>query len=92
MLQCGWMLLLVVITLAAPLPLAPWSVSPDGKSCVMIDDALADPAQDPAPDPLSVAELSSQRKDLEYQLKDHGDKIDRRSHGLHLSRMRRKHR
>lgn len=62
------------------------------KSIHQIDDALADPAQEQAPDPLSVAELSSQRKDLEYQLKDHGDKIDRRSHGLHLSRMRRKHR
>ncbi|MCB1695218.1 MAG: hypothetical protein KDI34_03240 [Halioglobus sp.] len=44
------------------------------------------------PDPLTVAELSSQRTDLAYQLKDHGDKVDRRSHGLHLSKMRRKHR
>jgi hypothetical protein len=57
-----------------------------------IDDALTEPAQGPLSDPLTVAELSSKRKDLEHQLKDHGDKIDRRSHGLHLSRMRRKHR
>lgn len=62
------------------------------KSINQIDDALTDPTQDETPDPLKVAELSSQRKDLEHQLKDHGDKIDRRSHGLHLSRMRRKHR
>ena len=65
------------------------------KSIGQIDDALTeptDPAQEQAPDPLEVAELSSKRKDLAYQLKDHGDKIDRRSHGLHLSRMRRKHR
>ncbi len=41
---------------------------------------------------LKVAELTSKRQDLEYQLKDHGDKIDRRSHGLHLTKMRRKHR
>ena len=62
------------------------------KSLGQIDDALTEPAQDPLPDPLTVAELSDKRKDLEHQLKDHGDKIDRRSHGLHLSRMRRKHR
>ena len=62
------------------------------KSIDQIDDELAEPAQDPTPDPLNVAELSSKRKDLAYQLKDHGEKIDRRSHGLHLTRMRRKHR
>ena len=57
-----------------------------------IDDALTEPADPVASDVLTIAELSSKRKDLAYQLKDHGDKIDRRSHGLHLSRMRRKHR
>ena len=62
------------------------------KTLGQIDDALAEPTQEETPDPLKVAELSSKRKDLEHQLKDHGDKIDRRSHGLHLSRMRRKHR
>ena len=62
------------------------------KTLNQIDDDLADPQNTQAPDPLKVAELSSKRKDLEYQLKDHGEKIDRRSHGLHLTRMRRKHR
>jgi len=47
---------------------------------------------DENPDPLTVAELNSQKKDLEHQLNDHGDKINRRSHGLHLNKMRRKHR
>lgn len=56
-----------------------------------IDALLTDPS-DSTPDPLTVAELSSQRNDLAYQLKDHGAKVDRRSHGLHLTRMRRKHR
>jgi len=62
------------------------------KTINKIDEELEEPTQDQAPDPLKVAELSSKRKDLEHQLKDHGDKIDRRSHGLHLSKMRRKHR
>ena len=61
------------------------------KSLDQIDDQLTDPPGS-QPDPLTVAELSSQRNDLVYQLKDHGDKVDRRSHGLHLTRMRRKHR
>lgn len=59
------------------------------KSIVQIDDELAEPRSSGS---LNVAELSSKRKDLEYQLNDHGEKIDRRSHGLHLTRMRRKHR
>lgn len=59
------------------------------KSIDQIDDKLAEPQ---ASGSLNVAELSSKRKDLEYQLNDHGEKIDRRSHGLHLTRMRRKHR
>ena len=62
------------------------------KSIDQIDDELAEPQGSPEPNPLNVAELSSKRKDLEYQLKDHSEKIDQRSHGLHLSRMRRKHR
>ena len=62
------------------------------KSIHQIDEELAEPTQDPQQDPLKVAELSSKRKDLEHQLKDHGEKIDRRSHGLHLSKMRRKQR
>jgi hypothetical protein len=62
------------------------------KTINQIDEELTVPPQDQVPDPLKVAELSSKRKDLEYQLKDHGEKIDRRSHGLHLTRMRRKHR
>ena len=44
------------------------------------------------PDPLKVAELHSKKKDLEHQLNDHGDKINKRGHGLHLNKMRRKHR
>jgi hypothetical protein len=59
------------------------------KTLGQIDDSMA---EEEAPDPIKVAELASKRKDLEHQLKDHGQKIDRRSHGLHLSRMRRKHR
>ncbi len=59
------------------------------KSIGQIDDTLT---EDPDADPLKVAELTSKRQDLEYQLKDHGEKIDQRAHGLHLSRMRRKHR
>ena len=64
------------------------------KNLNQIDDALAEPAAGPTTgqDTLTIAELTSQREDLQYQLKDHGAKIDRRSHGLHLSRMRRKHR
>ena len=41
---------------------------------------------------LQVAELTSQRQALEYELKDHCAKVDRRSHGVHLTQMRRKHR
>lgn len=62
------------------------------KTINKIDEELEEPTQDQVTDPLKVAELSSKRKDLEHQLKDHGEKIDRRSHGLHLSKMRRKHR
>lgn len=62
------------------------------KTINTIDEALEEPTQDKAPDPLKVAELSSKRKDLEHQLKDHNEKIEKRSHGLHLSKMRRKHR
>lgn len=62
------------------------------KTINKIDEELEQPTQDQVTDPLKVAELSSKRKDLEHQLKDHGEKIDRRSHGLHLSKMRRKHR
>jgi ABC-type phosphate transport system auxiliary subunit len=60
------------------------------KNISQIDEALGDQAAQQ--EPLEVAELKSQRKDLEYQLKDHGEKIDRRSHGVYLNRMRRKHR
>ena len=62
------------------------------KSLGQIDEVLTEPLPQQQSNPLQVAELSSKRKELEYQLQDHGDKIDRRSHGLHLSRMRRKHR
>jgi hypothetical protein len=62
------------------------------KTIHQIDEALTEPPKAQHSDPLKIAELSSKRLDLEYQLKDHGDKIDRRSHGLHLSKMRRKYR
>lgn len=64
------------------------------KNLSQIDEALAEPTEGTATaqDTLKVAELTSKREDLQYQLQDHGAKIDRRSHGLHLSRMRRKHR
>lgn len=60
------------------------------KSISQIDEALGDQAAQQ--EPLEVAELNSQRNGLEYQLKDHAEKIDRRSHGVYLNRMRRKHR
>jgi hypothetical protein len=59
------------------------------KTIHQIDDTINN---DENPDPLKVAELSSQKKDLEHQLSDHGDKINKRGHGLHLNKMRRKHR
>jgi ABC-type phosphate transport system auxiliary subunit len=60
------------------------------KNISQIDAALDDPTTQQ--DSLEVAELTSQKKHLEYQLKDHGEKIDKRGHGLHLTKMRRKHR
>tara|TARA_B100001540_G_scaffold198239_2_gene174636 strand:+ start:1175 stop:1624 length:450 start_codon:yes stop_codon:yes gene_type:complete len=60
------------------------------KTLEQIDDAL-----ERAPgnqDALALAELNSRRQDVAYQLKDHGEKINTRAHGLHLTRMRRKHR
>ena len=55
-----------------------------------IDEELNEPKEEQ--NPLKVAELNSKRKDLEHQLNDHGDKIDKRSHGLYLTKMRLKHR
>ena len=60
------------------------------KSIDAIDQALASEAE--SHDALALAELNSQRQHLVYQLKDHGEKIDQRGHGLYLSKMRRKHR
>ena len=57
------------------------------KNLQHLDEALENPENT-----LSEAELISKKEDLVYQLKDHGEKIDRRSHGLHLNKMRRKHR
>ena len=60
-----------------------------------IDDTLmgaADTREGVSPGTLEIAELTSQRKQLEYQLQDHAAKIDTRSHGLVLTQMRRKHR
>jgi hypothetical protein len=65
------------------------------KSIAAIDDALEGEgvAVDVEPIPtIQVAELTSQRKHLEYQLRDHTEKIDNRSHGVFLSQMRRRHR
>ena len=65
------------------------------KTINQIDGELAVPTENTEntePDAIKVAELTSKRADLEFQLKDHGEKVDRRSHGLHLTRMRRKHR
>tara|TARA_R110001592_G_scaffold254129_2_gene517441 strand:+ start:10074 stop:10529 length:456 start_codon:yes stop_codon:yes gene_type:complete len=62
------------------------------KTLNQIDDALAESPDSATADPLNLAELHSQRKDLAYQLKDHDQKVDRRGHGVHLARMRRKHR
>lgn len=62
------------------------------KNLTQIDAAIEAQEQTPGTDQLKVAELNNQKKDLEYQLKDHGEKIDKRSHGLHLTKMRRKHR
>ena len=56
------------------------------KSIAQIDDELSEGP----PDTLRLAELSSSRKDLEHQLEDHSNKIDKRSHGVHLSKMRRR--
>ncbi len=56
-----------------------------------LDDELAQ-TSDAAANPLEVVELTSQRTDLEYQLKHHSEKVDRRSHGLHLTKMRRRSR
>ncbi|MFK8050314.1 MAG: hypothetical protein AB8B81_17955 [Halioglobus sp.] len=53
-----------------------------------IDESLSSNADNPT----KTAELNSQRQDLVYQLEDHTKKIDTRSHGLQLSKMRRKHR
>lgn len=61
------------------------------KTINQIDDVLERPPGE-QPNPLEVAELSSKRKEVEYQLNDHGEKIDKRGHGLHLNKMRRKHR
>jgi hypothetical protein len=60
------------------------------KTINQIDETLENPSEEQ--DKLRVAELSSKRKELEYQLNDHGEKIDKRGHGLHLNKMRRKHR
>jgi ABC-type transporter Mla subunit MlaD len=60
------------------------------KTINQIDETLENPPEEQ--DKLRVAELSSKRKELEYQLNDHGEKIDKRGHGLHLNKMRRKHR
>lgn len=60
------------------------------KTINQIDEALDNPPTEQ--DTLKVAELSSKRKEVEYQLNDHGEKIDKRGHGLHLNKMRRKHR
>lgn len=60
------------------------------KTLHQIDDALNEPSEEQ--NPLQVAELNSKKKDLEHQLNDHGDKINKRGHGLHLNKMRRKHR
>lgn len=60
------------------------------KTINQIDAALDNPPTEQ--DTLKVAELSSKRKEVEYQLNDHGEKIDKRGHGLHLNKMRRKHR
>jgi hypothetical protein len=60
------------------------------KTINQIDETLENPSEEQ--DKLKVAELSSKRKELEYQLNDHGEKIDKRGHGLHLNKMRRKHR
>lgn len=62
------------------------------RSIHQIDEALEEHGQAPDTDQLVVAELNSRKRDLQYQLKDHGEKVDKRSHGLHLTRMRRKHR
>lgn len=59
------------------------------KTLHQIDESINN---DENPDPLKVAELNSKKKDLEHQLNDHGDKINKRGHGLHLNKMRRKHR
>lgn len=55
-----------------------------------IDQTLNENADDLSP--IKTAELTSQREALAYQLEDHSQKIDRRSHGVHLAKMRRKHR
>jgi ABC-type transporter Mla subunit MlaD len=60
------------------------------KTINQIDEALDNSPTEQ--DTLKVAELSSKRKEVEYQLNDHGEKIDKRGHGLHLNKMRRKHR
>ena len=60
------------------------------KTINQIDETLENPSEEQ--DKLRVAELSSKRKELEYQLSDHGEKIDKRGHGLYLNKMRRKHR
>jgi len=53
-----------------------------------VDDALVTANPDDKSDVLAIAELKSQRKELEYQLGDHSEKIERRGHGFHLSKMR----
>ena len=64
------------------------------QSLEAIDDTLMGGAEEGdaigPPSTLKVAELTSQRKHLEYQLQDHSAKIDTRSHGVFLSQMRRK--
>lgn len=62
------------------------------KSIHQIDEALSDHGSNSVPDLTAMAELNDQRKNLAFELQDHGDKIDQRAHGVHLTKMRRKHR
>ena len=62
------------------------------KTLNQVEESLEEQSVSPSTDQLKVAELNNQKKDLEYQLKDHGDKINKRSHGLLLNKLRRKHR
>ena len=69
------------------------------QSLEVIDDTLMGAAVAPEegvaigpPSILEVAESTSQRKQVEYELRDHAAKVDTRSHGIVLTQMRRKHR